>query len=77
MADQAHVAIGFGLDWSVDLLDPPDNLEVRDAADVERDPGQLIGFPFGDAGDTGVPLANGATNAGLNVAPAPQIGQVN
>ena len=76
LADQAHVAIGLGLGRSVDLLDPFNDLEVGDTADVERDPSQLIGFPFGDAGGTCVPLANGATDAGLDVAPALKIGQL-
>ena len=76
LADQAHVAVLAGLLFGVCDLDAVLDVEVRNASDLERDPGQLVGFSFGDAGGTGVPFANGATGAGIDAAPALKVGQL-
>ena len=76
LAGQPHVAVFTGLLLGVRDLDAVLDVEVRDASDLERDPGQLIGFSLGDATDACVPLSNGATDAGLDVAPALKVGQL-
>ena len=76
LADEAHVAVRPGLRLLVHNGNPVEQLEIGNPRDLERDPGQLAGFPFGDAGSTCVPLANGAASAGFDAGPPSQVGQL-